>query len=75
MTLVFPLDLLLMLAEIAAMYGDGVGMVSENQISVWSSGSVEVVGTGFGVRDEKGLHAFGANRDDVVLVLQDSFYG
>src|SRR5271166_3418340 len=33
------------------------------------------MGNGFGFRDEQVLHAFGADRDDVVLMLQDAFNG
>ena len=36
---------------------------------------MEVVRTGFCFGDEERLHAFGADRDHVVLILQDAFDG
>ena len=35
---------------------------------------VKIVGAGFRFRDKERLDAFGADRDDIVLILQDSFY-
>ena len=35
---------------------------------------MEVVGNSFGFRNEQRLHAFSADRDYVVLILQDAFY-
>jgi len=36
--------------------------------------SMKVVRASLGFGDEEGLHAFGADGDYVVLILQDSFY-
>jgi len=36
---------------------------------------MEIVGNGFGFGDEERLHAFGADRDHIVLILQDAFDG
>src|ERR1700756_4263423 len=36
---------------------------------------VEIVGSSFCFRDEERLHAFGADGDHVVLILQDAFDG